>query len=79
MAEIKIEKKKPIWPWVLITIIILAAIAYFIYANNETDDYPDDINSDDVDDMNMDSDTSNDTITYDEAMDISDTTSTKIV
>ncbi|MEO5912238.1 MAG: hypothetical protein ABIP95_15225 [Pelobium sp.] len=29
MAEIKIEKKKPIWPWVLVGIIILAFILYF--------------------------------------------------
>lgn len=29
MAEIKIEKKKPIWPWVLIGLLILAFILYF--------------------------------------------------
>ncbi len=29
MAEIKIEKKSPIWPWVLIGLIILAIILYF--------------------------------------------------
>lgn len=29
MAEIKIEKKQPIWPWVLLGLIILAAVLYF--------------------------------------------------
>ncbi|MBZ9729348.1 hypothetical protein LB467_06580 [Salegentibacter sp. JZCK2] len=38
MAEIKIEKKKPIWPWVLVGLIILAVILYFVIADNEDDD-----------------------------------------
>jgi hypothetical protein len=29
MAEIKIEKKKPIWPWVLVALIVLALIWFF--------------------------------------------------
>jgi hypothetical protein len=29
MAEIKIEKKKPIWPWILIGVVILALLLYF--------------------------------------------------
>ncbi|MDT0294535.1 hypothetical protein ACFQ3R_12230 [Mesonia ostreae] len=44
MAEIKIKKKAPIWPWIL-GILILAAIIYFlVFANDGTDDM------DDVDD-----------------------------
>lgn len=30
MAEIKIEKKKPIWPWILVGLIILGLAIYFI-------------------------------------------------
>lgn len=30
MAEIKIEKKKPIWPWILVGLIILGIAIYFI-------------------------------------------------
>lgn len=41
MAEIKIEKKKPIWPWILLILIILGVIAYFVYENKD-DDYQDD-------------------------------------
>ncbi len=41
MAEIKIEKKKPIWPWVL-GVLILLALVYFFWASND--------GSDDIDD-----------------------------
>ena len=30
MAEIKIEKKKPIWPW-FIAILVVGALIYFIF------------------------------------------------
>ena len=36
MAEIKIEKKKPIWPWILL-ILVLAAVLYY-FMNQDTDD-----------------------------------------
>jgi hypothetical protein len=36
MAEIKIEKKKPVWPWVLAAIVILAlVIVYFVNDDND--------------------------------------------
>lgn len=38
MAEIKIEKKKPIWPWILAGLLFLAIILYFFVfkdKNNE--------------------------------------------
>nr|MBC7612191.1 hypothetical protein [Pseudopedobacter sp.] len=35
MAEIKIEKKQPIWPWVLLGLIILAAVLYFFVFKNQ--------------------------------------------
>jgi hypothetical protein len=38
MAEIKIEKKKPIWPWVILGLIVLALIIYFT-GFYDTDDY----------------------------------------
>lgn len=37
MAEIKIEKKSPIWPWILLVIAVIAIVAYFVY-NNDNDD-----------------------------------------
>jgi len=34
MAEIKIEKKSPIWPWILLLIAVIAMAVYFVYYNN---------------------------------------------
>lgn len=48
MAEIKVEKKKPIWPWILLILIILAAV-YFFWDYNDKD-Y-------DTDDQTVDRDT----------------------
>lgn len=44
MAEIKIEKKKPVWPWILLGLIILAIILYFVFTDNtdDVDDFDDD-------------------------------------
>ena len=38
MAEIEIEKKKSIWPWIMVAIIIIAAILYFVFANDDESD-----------------------------------------
>lgn len=47
MAEIEIEKKNPIWPWILLAILVIAALLYFfVLADDGTDDV------DDMDDMN---------------------------
>jgi hypothetical protein len=35
MAEIKIEKKKPVWPWVLVGIIVVGLIIYFLVYNTD--------------------------------------------
>ena len=36
MAEIKIEKKKPIWPWIAAVLIIGAIIYYIFVIDHET-------------------------------------------
>jgi hypothetical protein len=46
MAEIKIEKKKPIWPWIILILVILAILYFLVFAN---DDEADDM--DDMDDI----------------------------
>ncbi len=47
MAEIEIEKKKTIWPWILLAILIIAALLYFfVWADDDGDEV------DDMDDMN---------------------------
>lgn len=37
MAEIKIEKKKPIWPWIVALLIIGALVYYIFVKDHETD------------------------------------------
>lgn len=47
MAEIKIEKKKSVWPWILVAVLLILALLYFfVWADNDDDDM------DDMDDMN---------------------------
>lgn len=38
MAEIKIEKKPPIWPWILAALAVLALLAYFFIDTDKEDD-----------------------------------------
>lgn len=41
MAEIKIEKKKPIWPWIILVLVILAILYFLVFANDDDDDIED--------------------------------------
>jgi len=34
MAEIKIEKKKPLWPWI-VAILLIAAVAYYVFIQDD--------------------------------------------
>ena len=49
MAEIDIEKKKPIWPWILLVLIILA-ILYFLVFDNEDEEVMDEVDTEQIDD-----------------------------
>lgn len=44
MADIDIEKKKPVWPWILLGLLILGAIlAFFLWFDVDDDDTIDDV------------------------------------
>ena len=43
MTEIRIEKKKPVWPWVVLVLIILAVIYFFWYNNDRNLDNSEDL------------------------------------
>lgn len=34
MAEIKIEKKKPIWPWI-VALLLIAGLVYFVFLRDD--------------------------------------------
>lgn len=37
MAEIKIEKKKPVWPWLVLGVFIIGLTIIYLLANNDND------------------------------------------
>lgn len=37
MAEIRIEKKKPIWPWILLLLGIAALVYFFVFRDKEAE------------------------------------------
>jgi len=42
MAKIEIEKKKSIWPWILVAILVILALLYFfVWADDDIDDVDD--------------------------------------
>lgn len=50
MAEIKIEKKRSVWPWIILIIIILGILAYvFLYSDNSNENIN---NTDDIEELN---------------------------
>lgn len=38
MAEIKVEKKKPVWPWILAGLILLAILYFLVFAGDDEND-----------------------------------------
>ena len=43
MAEIKITKKSPVWPWILLVLIIIGGLFFlFFYGNTDEDEFTDD-------------------------------------
>jgi hypothetical protein len=51
MAEIKIEKKKAVWPWI-IAIIILALLIYFLAFNDRKETIQDETATEDLTSLN---------------------------
>lgn len=38
MAEIKLKKKKPVWPWVLLALALIVLIGFLVIGNDDDDD-----------------------------------------
>jgi len=74
MAEIEIEKKNPIWPWILLALLVIAALLYFfVWADDDTDDV------DDMDDMNTEQVYDNNNAVDNETADYQDTDNVQYV
>ncbi|WP_179008083.1 hypothetical protein [Winogradskyella forsetii] len=71
MAEIKIEKKPPIWPWILLGLIILVLLYFLLFRTD--DDVADTMD----DDIEMTTPVESETVD-DEAMMLSETADSKI-
>lgn len=37
MAEIKIEQKKPVWPWILLAVVVVGLIIWWVAADDDDD------------------------------------------
>ncbi len=55
MAEIKIRKKSPVWPWVLLLILIIFGVFYYLYYKGDETTYTDDSTIEQIDDDSFDS------------------------
>jgi hypothetical protein len=43
MAEIKITKKTPVWPWILLFLIVIGGLFFlFFYGDTDEDEFTDD-------------------------------------
>ncbi len=38
MADIRIEKKKPVWPWVILIIILAVLVFLYFYGSTESNE-----------------------------------------
>lgn len=38
MADIRIEKKKPLWPWLLLIVIIAVVVFLYVYGSGDNED-----------------------------------------
>lgn len=53
MAEIKIEKKKPVWPWILLVLLIIVGVyVYWTYNDNMKEKDQNEIMNDTVQPIN---------------------------
>ena len=55
MTEIKIRKKSPVWPWILLLILLIFGILYYLYYKGDETTNTDDSTIEQIDDDSFDS------------------------
>jgi hypothetical protein len=50
MAEIKISKKSPVWPWIILLVLIIFGVLYFLYYKGDETTNTDDSTIEQIDD-----------------------------
>lgn len=53
MADIDIEKKKPVWPWIILVLVILAILYFLIFAGDDDADDLDETTTEQVEDTTV--------------------------
>lgn len=68
MAEIGIEKKKPIWPWIILVLVILVILYFLFFSDGSNDNDRDTIdNTEQMDQQNY-QETDQDTVRFERQM-----------
>jgi hypothetical protein len=37
MAELRVEKKPPVWPWILVAVLVIGVVAWLLLSNGAVD------------------------------------------
>lgn len=68
MAEIGIEKKKPVWPWIILILVVLVVLYFLFFSDTDTDNDRDRMNeTEQLEERNF-QETDQDTIRYETRM-----------
>ena len=52
MADIRVEKKKPVWPWLILIIILIAVVFLYFYGSSETEE-TDDLETSEIEEVTI--------------------------
>jgi len=68
MAEIGIEKKKPIWPWIILVLVILVILYFLFFSDGDTNNDRDTIDNQEQIDRRNYQETDQDTVRFERRM-----------
>lgn len=68
MAEIGVEKKKPVWPWIILVLVILVILYFLFMADGDSPNEPNRMNDTEQFDQRNFQDTPQDTARFETRM-----------